>query len=307
MAKSLIITADDYGPVDFINAGIETAVEAKCVNTVSVLINPHGTVNSEDIQQNVLNLKQKHPNVKIGVHLSITSGKPVSDANQVNSLLRNGSEFQYVHDFDYDKVNTDELKHELRAQINKLKDTGIEIDHINCHHGLLCFFENFLSVYIELANEFNVPIRQPVPISRMRIPGFRWSVMKIQGLYTGLRLIDDINPRNYHQILLSVKELTERARPEMFNKQSPKYFVDKYYRRASKRRLKRICRKLPTDGKSEMVVHLGAGNLNSNTSAPNGINAKHFIGRIKELEILLKYADIEESLLKRYQINLNTY
>ncbi len=39
MKAKYIFTADDYGPIDFINKGIQAAVEQQLVNSVHVLVN----------------------------------------------------------------------------------------------------------------------------------------------------------------------------------------------------------------------------------------------------------------------------
>lgn len=245
--SEMMITADDYGPVEFINNGIEKALQNSCIDTVSVLMNPH-TDDTVNITQQIKKLKLDFPFVHIGIHLSITSGRPVSKPEHVPSLLSNATDFQYLHAFDYEKVQLDELEKELRAQIALFPVDDIPIDHISCHHGILPLFKRFFKLYVDLANEIKVPIRQPIPISKMKVKGFRWSLMKRQGIFTSLRLLNDVDIDNLVDSLKHINKLEDLLKEcDVLEVACCKYFVDHFYRRASKKRLKKILRILPKD------------------------------------------------------------
>lgn len=79
--RFLIITVDDFGASKNINEGIEIAADKRAITTISALTN---------FSESLLELKQiseEHPDIGIGVHLNIITGKPVLEAEQVPSLV----------------------------------------------------------------------------------------------------------------------------------------------------------------------------------------------------------------------------
>lgn len=85
------VTADDYGYSNKRNEGIECAINNGIVNSVSVLVNglalkPLTLITSKE--------------VRIGLHLNLTEGKPVtSDLESVRTLLNQNDEFFPKVDF----------------------------------------------------------------------------------------------------------------------------------------------------------------------------------------------------------------
>jgi len=71
--RKVIITADDFGASEEINTGVIRGVETGFVNTVSAMVT-FPTACGE-----ISDLDKMFPDINIGLHLSITSGSPVSD------------------------------------------------------------------------------------------------------------------------------------------------------------------------------------------------------------------------------------
>jgi predicted glycoside hydrolase/deacetylase ChbG (UPF0249 family) len=281
----LIITADDYTAADCIDKGIELALSKGCINTVSAM------VNNENSVEKIKMLKLKFPDVAIGLHLTITSGKPVLPPSETETLIRGNGDnrFMNIEEFDYYRVNLRELGLELEKQIETFKATGVELDHISCHHGILTIFEDFFKVLMSLAIANNVPIRNPILISRQKMSGFRWSVMKREGLSKAFKLIDDVG---LNRILRTAQDTKPRILAKRMLKynyghtQCPDFFIDTFYGKASKGRLKKILKNITKGSLSELVVHL-ADNSEC-TNLPNGINKKYIKTRHRELKTLIK-------------------
>jgi predicted glycoside hydrolase/deacetylase ChbG (UPF0249 family) len=308
--KNLIITADDYGPVEFINKGIEDAIEADLINTVSVIMNPHKGDDREaenDERRNlVIALKNRFPNVNIGIHFSITSGFPASYQDVSTLQKENSSEFMDIFDFNYKKVDLLHVEKELRSQIDVFPGS-IEIDHLSVHNGVLHLFEDFMHIYFSFAQELNIPIRQLyLKSSDLNFFSIFASRMKSQALYTGMRLVDNLNPVTLVKSIIWMKNIKEKVN-ELYGDsvRIPDNFIDTYFRRASEKHLKNILKNLPDDEFSEMVVHLGNDKSFMNDPVPNGINYKIFSDRQKEFDVLKEY--MSTTLLQKYDIERKSF
>ena len=281
----LIITADDYTAAECIDKGIEKAIIKKCINCVSVL------VNNPDSLDKIKTLHSKYPEIPIGLHLTLTSGKPLSEPDQVSTLVRSSSDsrFMDVEDFDYYRINLMELGMEMEKQIQAFLSIGIKLDHLSCHQGVLNIFEDFFKVYMSLALKHEVPIRNPILISRQNINGFRWSVMKREGLSKAFKLIDDVGIMRIIRTSMETNPKTVAKRMLRYsfgNITCPDFFIDTFYGNGTKRRLKRILKKITKGALSELVVHLADDSPCEDI--PNGINPGYIKGRQKELNNLLK-------------------
>lgn len=131
--KKLIVNADDFGMSPEINEGIKRGIKAGVVTSVSVMANmPY-------IDDAVAFLK-KHPEISVGLHLNLTEGSPVSGLRAVSTLVREDGNFYYwkgmVLNLMTKTVSLVEIQHELVAQYNTLKKSGILVDHIDSHHHI---------------------------------------------------------------------------------------------------------------------------------------------------------------------------
>ena len=156
-AKLLIIHADDWGVSHSENAASFYAIE-------------HGSVSSGSIMvptawfPEVAAYANAHPKADLGLHLTLTSEwkylkwRPVSGSDKVTHLTdANGFLFPGV-DSVLIKANKDEVETELRAQIERAKQFGIDFTHFDSHMGTLYAKADFLQVMIKLGREYKVPV-----------------------------------------------------------------------------------------------------------------------------------------------------
>ncbi|MFA6863951.1 MAG: ChbG/HpnK family deacetylase, partial [Dysgonamonadaceae bacterium] len=75
----------------------------------------------------------------------------------------------------YASSNTEEALIEGRAQIKKALTSGIPITHIDSHMGTYQYLPDYMNIYIQLADEFNLPARMPSQstIDNMNFPNVR--------------------------------------------------------------------------------------------------------------------------------------
>lgn len=311
----LIITADDYCAHPYINRGIEDAILKGCINTVSAFMN----IGKNDVNglpssaEQVRNLKLKFPHINVGVHLTISSGKPVLPYNEVPSLYRKKSQtnFMELHDFSFNKVDIHELNKELNAQLKQFPPE-FNIDHISCHQGILTMTPKMFKLYVSLANKLDISIRNPGIISRTKLKGFRKiSKMKQTGIKNGFLMVID-NDASLGDVL----RMSRYTQPKRMWKRCclwckylpPSYFIDTFYGNCSPDRLKQILRDITkiSDNASlvELVVHLGKGD--TNPKPMDGVNKKYFDERAEELDTICK-PNLLQTLMEKNNIDWGVF
>jgi chitin disaccharide deacetylase len=147
--KYLIVTADDLGLAKSINEGIAKACREGIVRSVSVI--PTGAAFGDALKViKDLGLKE------IGAHLSLTETKPLLETSK---FYKNHN--QFFKDIFFRNPDLEWIRRELKAQMELLKNSGLNITHINSHEHIH-IIPKILDIFISLAKEFNVPaLRYP--------------------------------------------------------------------------------------------------------------------------------------------------
>ena len=160
MAKYFIVNADDYGRTPSISAGIRHTHLNGIVTTTTVMMNFPAA--PDDLRRAM----DECPRLGLGVHLTVTAGQPLLPASQVPTLVdRNGAFFKLDRLASVlPSVNPDELRAEWRAQIEKFLVSGATLDHLDSHHHTSYFNEDVFRSMLDLALEYEVPIRSPYPV-----------------------------------------------------------------------------------------------------------------------------------------------
>jgi predicted glycoside hydrolase/deacetylase ChbG (UPF0249 family) len=171
ISKSLIFNADDYGRSPEISEGIRAAHKYGVVTSTTCMMNIATT--ADDIS---LALKES-PMLGLGVHLVLTMGQPLSAHGAVKSLTdQQGSFFKYGQVLkSLPNLNSEEVRTEWQAQIDAfIKAAGKKPDHLDSHHHASYFSPALFRVMLELAKEYDCPIRFPFTA---RAPG-EWGKMQ---------------------------------------------------------------------------------------------------------------------------------
>jgi len=147
----LIINADDFGLCPGQNLGIQSAHRHGIVTSASIMAN--GRSFSEAVT-----LANENPALGIGIHLVLSSGKPVLPTNEVGSLIGIDGNFKKFKDEKHIDADPVEIEKEWRAQIEKVLAHGIKLDHLDGHHHLHLHPDTF-EIALKLAKEYGLPIR----------------------------------------------------------------------------------------------------------------------------------------------------
>lgn len=149
----IVTRADDAASFLSSNKAIEVCCKEGIIRNVSVMaVGPH----LEDLVQRLKGIK----NINIGLHFCLTAEwvqikwRPVLPASEVSSLVDREGFFlpssSLLHEH---KFSIDHVLNEASAQLEKLREAGLEIKYIDEHMGIGWIFENDesdrLSRYLE--------------------------------------------------------------------------------------------------------------------------------------------------------------
>jgi predicted glycoside hydrolase/deacetylase ChbG (UPF0249 family) len=129
--RNLIVNADDLGWTEGVNRGI---VEAHChgiVTSASLLAN--GAAFASGVE-----LARTTPGLGVGVHLNLSDGEPVAERELVTSLVNERGEMEgrpesLLLRLARRSVSLEEVEREWDAQIQKVRDLGVEPTHLDGH------------------------------------------------------------------------------------------------------------------------------------------------------------------------------
>ena len=276
--RFLIITADDFGASKNINEGIKFAADNKAITSISVLSNFNESL--PDLKK----ISENHPDIGIGVHLNITIGIPILEAEQVPSLVGADGSFYTIKRLlaEFDSISLDDLRKELRAQILALEKYDIRLDFISDHHGILSLYSPFFDIVAELAKEFDVPVRSPV-IASVKYPGlFSNSKIKKRGRQTARRLIFTAPFKAFGLFKYSrIHEMEKKVKKlEKLGILHPDLLIECFWGEPTASNLLHILEHLPK-GTSEIILHLGTSTRQENY--PGGLEVDYFKNREYEL------------------------
>ena len=150
-----IINADDFGMSDEINHAIERAFEHGCVTSASLAANG---ARAED----ALKYARDNPSLRIGVHLTLTEGAPLSDPASLPLLVgadgRLACGFVWLLWLSFTRENAllEQVELEWRRQIDAALEYGVVISHLDSHrhvHMIPALFH----LALRLRREYGVP------------------------------------------------------------------------------------------------------------------------------------------------------
>ncbi|MFC3420016.1 chitin disaccharide deacetylase [Salinicoccus hispanicus] len=145
-----IINADDFGYSRAVNYGIIDAHTEGVLTSTTLMTNMPGA-------QHAFELAKSHPSLGIGVHLTLTCGRPLLDSH--HTLVDSNGDFKKLHHYQAKfHVDPDELYDEWQAQIEKFLSTGLRPTHLDSHHHVNNL-EAMQTMFIKLAREYQLPVR----------------------------------------------------------------------------------------------------------------------------------------------------
>lgn len=130
----LVVNADDFGLSRAISDGILMAHRQGIVTSTSLLGNCVDLATARD----ALRLQ---PALGVGVHVALVEGEPLSPPGTVASLLGPDGKLlargqDFVTAWLKGRILAGDVEREIDAQVGRIRDAGVEIDHLDTHHHL---------------------------------------------------------------------------------------------------------------------------------------------------------------------------
>ncbi|MDO9341432.1 MAG: polysaccharide deacetylase family protein [Bacteroidales bacterium] len=184
--RLLIINCDDVGMCHSANLAVIEGMETGLI-TSGTIMTPCPWFNE------IADYTHTHPEKDFGVHLTHTAEwkfyrwGPVAPHEIVKGLCDpEGFLWRSVEEV-YAYATSEEALIEGRAQIKKATDAGIPVTHIDSHMGTMQYKPEYLKAYIQLALEFNLPLRMA---AQSTMEGFGFPELRNQFKEKGLVFTD---------------------------------------------------------------------------------------------------------------------
>ncbi|MEZ9700708.1 carbohydrate deacetylase [Vibrio sp. 10N.261.46.E12] len=149
----LIFNADDFGLTESVNHGIVDCFKAGIVKSTTIMMNQPGT-------QHAVELYHQGLVPEVGLHFTVTSGKPLTPPELVSSLVDEHGDFlDKATLFDKSDVVEKEVELELNAQYQAALSAGLKINHIDSHHfgGV---YKALKAAFTRTVNDIGLPVRR---------------------------------------------------------------------------------------------------------------------------------------------------
>lgn len=130
----MIVNADDFGRHELINKAVEQGIVEGCLRSATLM--PGGRAFDSAVA-----VAKRHKDLGVGIHFTLVNGYPILPPDEIPSLVTNQGVFYddymiFVKRFIAGKINYEEVRAELAAQLQKLKQTGLELTHADSHQHM---------------------------------------------------------------------------------------------------------------------------------------------------------------------------
>jgi predicted glycoside hydrolase/deacetylase ChbG (UPF0249 family) len=162
--RLLIVNCDDLGSSHAANVGVYDALREGIATSASLMVPCPWAREAA----------ARYQGEDVGVHLTLNAEwdlyrwGPITRAPSLHD--GDGGFPRTVEDL-WDHADLDEVRRELRAQIERAILWGFDVSHLDSHLGSLSARPEFFDVQLELAVEFGLPMRA-LPASYERAAGF---------------------------------------------------------------------------------------------------------------------------------------
>lgn len=191
--KLLIVNCDDVGMCNAANMAVIDGMENGMITSGTIMTPCPWAGAIEDYAK-------KHPEKDFGVHLTHTAEwsfyrwGPVAPRDQVKGLcdpegfLLRSVEEVYAH------AKPEEALIEGRAQIKRALAAGVPVTHIDSHMGTMQYSPEYVKAYVQLAMEFNLPVRMPSQATMLKFnqPAMREELSKQGLIFTDYFIYDEM-------------------------------------------------------------------------------------------------------------------
>ena len=241
MAKRLIVNADDLGMSVGVNRGIIEGHQRGLITSASVMTHlPHA-------EAGIRTAMSEAPDLGLGLHITLTWGRPALPASDVPSLVSADGAFLGIFPLLAASSEAGHLRAEIRAQFERFVEIAGQVpDHLDAHQFAANLAPEAFAVMVELAIQYGLPIRNPAPFVHAGI--MRDLVEGLEGVTLDERTLAALEQR-----IEANRRVLAQGEPPRW----PDHFEYHFYGSKSTRaNLVGILRGLP-EGTTELMCHPG--------------------------------------------------
>jgi len=133
--RYVVIAADDFGRSSSVNDAVARACDWGFLTAASIMA-------GGDAFGEAVDVAGSHPNLSVGLHVTLSDGSPVLPANDIPDILDEEGRFEtspMKAGIEYWRLRNrvgGQIEAEVKAQFDKLEEKGIHPTHVDCHHHL---------------------------------------------------------------------------------------------------------------------------------------------------------------------------
>ena len=153
-AKLVILSCDDLGSCHAANMGVYRAMREGAATCASIMVPAPWARHAASM----------YDGDDIGVHITLNAEHPLyrwGPITQAPSLLSGDGGFPRNVDDLWEHADPAEVLRECRAQVERASVWGIDVTHLAPHLSVITLRPEFFDIYLELAVEYQLPIRLP--------------------------------------------------------------------------------------------------------------------------------------------------
>jgi len=162
MTRRLVVNADDLGLTVGVNDGIFDAHDHGILTSASLFASAPATADA-------IRRARSRPLLGLGAHLALVDGTPTLPTHRVRTLVEEDGRFRrswkpFIVACLRGTVSLAEVELELTAQIERLRDAGVTLTHLDAHKHVHAYPPVF-AIVARVAARFGVPVVR-VPYER---------------------------------------------------------------------------------------------------------------------------------------------
>ncbi|MDF5714766.1 MAG: hopanoid biosynthesis-associated protein HpnK [Rhizonema sp. NSF051] len=163
--RRIVINGDDFGFSSGVNQAIIQAHSEGVLTSTSLMI-------TGDAVTEAIFSARAHPQLAVGLHLVLVCGEAVLPPDQIPHLVDSRGNFSNSATiaglrYQFHQATHEELRREIRAQLEKFRATGLPLSHVDGHlhmhvHPVV------LRILVDLAQEFDIKVIR-LPAEELKI------------------------------------------------------------------------------------------------------------------------------------------
>jgi chitin disaccharide deacetylase len=160
--RVVIVSCDDLGACHGLNEGIYDALRHGVATCASVMVPGPWARHAA----------AHYRGEDVGVHLTLNAEHELyrwGPITHAPSLLSGEGGFPRTIDDLWEHADTEEVRRECRAQIERAAAWGFDVTHLAPHLSAMSLRPEFFDVYLDLAVEFRLPVRLPSSLGEAEV------------------------------------------------------------------------------------------------------------------------------------------